>query len=250
MPAGGPALDVRGRKAPGATVQDPATHRHCWRQAVLVPKIGLGGLPRPVSLKAAARRCSARPGAEAVLSVSVRAAASTACMNENPSFILPSKHRFYHAGQSQDCLRAVRRQCPQPRHAPLQIKTRNPCAAVDNAPGSQASRWKRFKGSNGRGQAADYLKNVACREFRKHASQTLESDPAATILQREAEHQRQKHVSADCPPVRIQRHVLRFAPSRGGFERRGADPTFTGTGPPSTAFRAAEASTSAAMACL
>ena len=54
-----------------------------------MPKIGLGGLPRPLSLHSVARRCSARPGGEAALSVLERAAASTACISEKASFRLP-----------------------------------------------------------------------------------------------------------------------------------------------------------------
>ena len=50
------------------------------------------------------------------------------------------------------------------------------------------------------------------------------SNPAATILQCEAGHQCQEHVSPWCPPVRIQRHGSEFAPSRGGFEHRESGP--------------------------
>ena len=56
-----------------------------------------------------------------------------------------------------------------------------------------------LQGSNGRGQAADHLQNVSCPEFRKLASHSLLSHPAATILQCEAGHQRQKYDSPGSP---------------------------------------------------
>ena len=45
----------------------------------------------------------------------------------------------------------------------------------------------------------------------------------------------------------IQRHHSGFAPSRGGFEHRGADPTIAGTRLHSTAFKAVEVSSIMAM---
>ena len=113
-PASGPALGVRRRKAPGATVQDPATHRHCWQQAITVLTIGLGGFPPLLSLHSVARQSCARSVAEAALSLSVRTARSSACRNVKAFIKPPAKHDSCHAGQPQVCLRAVRRQCPRP----------------------------------------------------------------------------------------------------------------------------------------
>ena len=160
-------------KASGATVPAPATHRHCWQQAVPVLKIGLGGFPPLLSLHSVARQSCARSVAEAALSVLERAAASTACKNEKASFILPGKHNFYPAGQPQECLRAVRRQCPQPRHAPVQNGTRKPRAEAGKGPKIRGHRSQLFKGSNGRGKPAYSLQNQPCRRVGTSTSQTL-----------------------------------------------------------------------------
>ena len=230
-PGSGPALNMHGTKAPGVALQDPATRRYRWRQAVPGFKLGMGGTPRPLSLHCVTRRCSARSVAEAALSLSVRASASTACTNVKASIIPPTQHNSCPADQSQECLRAVRRQFPRPLCAPLEIGVHRLLAAANNAPDSQASRWQLLKGSNGRGQAAECLHNPPCRELGKHASQTLPSYPAATILQCEAGHQRQKHVSADCPLVASIVTLRDSHLQKGALNTVGVTP-ITGAGPP------------------
>ena len=82
------------------------------------------------------------------------------------------------------------------------------------------------------------------------ANHALMPDPAATTLQHDAGLQRQKHESQGCPPGRSPRRGSGFAPARGRFECRGADPTILGTGLASTTFEAAEAFFSMAIICL
>ena len=163
------------------------------------------------------------------------------------AIISPVKHHFYHVGQLQRCLRAVQRQCPQPRSAPLEMRIRKPCAVADEDSGPQGLRSQLSKGSNGWGRAADSPQNPACRGARRYASLALVPDPAATILQCDVGHRRPQNKSPDCPSGRKQRRGAVIAPFGGGDGHRGADPTIKGLGAPSTAVKTAQASSSAAM---